>query len=308
MRSDRTDLPQHGKHATPVFLASIIAQPAGAGWRPRRIAWIGATICLVVLGGPSALADEAPDLLADPLMLSLGTFILDTDTRVRLDGDDGLGTQIDWEEDIGSGEATRIRFDGTWRFTERNKLRALWFSNSVSRSTRLEEDISWGDVVYPASVEVGTDFEFDVFELAYERSLLLRDRYELSGTIGLHYTELTLAIEGEGTIDGESVAGRVRESGSVNAPLPVIGLRGLWRLTGPFWLDASAQFFYLSIDDYQGSLQDYRVAALWQPRRWMGIGIGYSQFTFDVDVEKEGFNGSLDWTYRGPLVFYSASF
>jgi len=125
---------------------------------------------------------------------------------------------------------------------------------------------------------------------------------------GLHYTELTLAIEGEGTIDGESVAGRVRGSGSVNAPLPVIGVRGLWRLTGAFWLDASAQSFYLSIDDHRGSLQDYRVAALWQPRRWIGIGIGYSQFTFDVDVEKEGFNGSLDSTYRGPLVFYSASF
>lgn len=39
-----------------------------------------------------------------------------------------------------------------------------------------------------------------------------------------------------------------------------------------------------------------------------GIGIGYSQFTIDVDVAKEGFKGSLDWTYRGPLVFYCASF
>lgn len=29
--------------------------------------------------------------------------------------------------------------------------------------------------------------------------------------------------------------------------------------------------------------------------------------TPDIYVDKEGFNGSLDWTQRGPIVFYSAS-
>ena len=28
----------------------------------------------------------------------------------------------------------------------------------------------------------------------------------------------------------------------------------------------------------------------------------------DVDVEKNSFDGSLDWTYEGPMIFYSASF
>jgi hypothetical protein len=28
----------------------------------------------------------------------------------------------------------------------------------------------------------------------------------------------------------------------------------------------------------------------------------------DVDVEKDRFDGSLDWTYSGPMLFYSASF
>ena len=46
----------------------------------------------------------------------------------------------------------------------------------------------------------------------------------------------------------------------------------------------------------------------WQPKPWVGVGIGYNSFKVDVDVEKDRFNGSLDWTYNGPMIFYSASF
>ena len=95
---------------------------------------------------------------------------------------------------------------------------------------------------------------------------------------------------------------------SVAAPLPVIGLRGIWDLSNDFWLDVTAQYFALSIDDIDGSLQDYRVLVTWQPRKWLGVGLGYNRFTLDVDVDKDDFNGSLDWTYSGPMIFYSASF
>ena len=40
----------------------------------------------------------------------------------------------------------------------------------------------------------------------------------------------------------------------------------------------------------------------------VGVGVGYERFTVDVDVDKDSFNGSLDWTYDGPMIFYNASF
>jgi hypothetical protein len=64
----------------------------------------------------------------------------------------------------------------------------------------------------------------------------------------------------------------------------------------------------LSIDEYDGNLQDYRVLAMWQPNKWLGLGVGYNQFTVDVDVEKDSFNGSLDWEYSGPMAYYSVVF
>ena len=88
----------------------------------------------------------------------------------------------------------------------------------------------------------------------------------------------------------------------------MIGLRGLWQLPHNFWIDAQAQFFALSIDEYDGSLQDYKVTVNWQPKKWLGIGLGYNRFEVDVDVDADKFNGSLDWTYEGPMLSYTAVF
>jgi hypothetical protein len=38
------------------------------------------------------------------------------------------------------------------------------------------------------------------------------------------------------------------------------------------------------------------------------VGLGYNQFSVDVDVDGDKFNGSLDWKYRGPMLSYSAVF
>ena len=104
-----------------------------------RAAWAGAAVLL--LATPVAMAGESPNVLEDPWQLSLGGFVVDTDTNVRLDGDTGAGTDVNWEETFGSGDVTRFRIDGHWRFAERHKARFMWFSSSRSKSETIEEDI-----------------------------------------------------------------------------------------------------------------------------------------------------------------------
>jgi hypothetical protein len=53
---------------------------------------------------------------------------------------------------------------------------------------------------------------------------------------------------------------------------------------------------------------NYRAAVVWQPKKWVGIGLGYDSFNVDVDIDKDSFHGSLDWTYEGPQLFYNVSF
>jgi hypothetical protein len=272
-------------------------------------AWFaGLFAAVMTMAAPAALADESPNVLEDPWQLSLGTFIVNTDTEVSLDGGTQDGTDIDWENTFGSGDVTRFRVDGQWRFAERHKARFMWFSASRSKSTTLDEEIDWGDETFPVNIKVNAEFNFDIYELAYEYAFLRRDTYELNGTIGLHYTELSLSLAAKASASGGTLEGDIKEEGSVGAPLPVIGVRGLWRLPHQFWIDAQAQFFAISIDEYDGNIQDYKVMVNWQPKKWLGLGIGYNRFSVDVDVDSGKFNGSLDWTYSGPMLSYSAVF
>jgi hypothetical protein len=90
--------------------------------------------------------------------------------------------------------------------------------------------------------------------------------------------------------------------------LPVLGLRGTWLLSHTFSIDASGQFFALTYGDFDGNLQDYRIPLNWQPKSWLGLGIGYDRFSFNVNVDSSNFRGKMDWSYQGPMIFYSTSF
>ena len=280
-----------------------ITASQGVACRPAAAIILGS-----LLAAPAALADDAPNVLTDAFQLSLGSFIVSTDTEVRLDGDAGEGTNVRWEEEFGRGDVTRFRIDGQWRFADRHKARFLWFNSSRSDSTTLEEEIEWGGEIYPVDAKVRSQFDFDVYELAYEYAFLRRETYELSGTIGLHYTDLSLELAAKASTSNGTLTADIREKASVGAPLPVIGLRGVWNLPYNLWLDAFAQYFALSLDEYDGSLTDYKIMLTWQPKKWVGLGIGYNQFSVDVDVDKTDFRGSLDWSYKGPMIQYSVVF
>lgn len=272
----------------------------------RSLSSIAACACL--LNAVPALA-EGPDSLGEPFHLTLGTFLVNSDTEVRLDGETGIGTPVDFDRTFGDeGDQTRFRLDGSWRFAERHKVRAMVFSTSRSDSRVFDREIEWEDEVFPVGAEVKGEVDFAVYQVAYEYVFLRRETWELGASIGVHYTtfetKLSATVEtSEGTGSGTRTA-----DADLNAPLPVIGLHGTWGVGHDLWLDATAQFFSLSIDEYSGSLQDYRIGLVWQPKSWAGIGIGYNRFTVDADVDTSSFKGALDWSYEGPIIYYSVMF
>ena len=248
-------------------------------------------------------------MLEDTFHIALGTFIVNTDTTLRLDGEAGeQGTEIDWEKNFGEGDVYRFRLDGYWRFAERHKLRALVFSSSRSGSRTFDEDITWDGETFPASATIEGKFKFSIYELAYEYAFMRRESYELAASFGVHYTDYEASLGATVTGSGGAANRRIERGGNIGAPLPVVGLRGTWLLSQTFSIDASGQFFALTYGDIDGNVQDYRVLLNWQPKRWVGLGIGYDHFSFDVDVDSSNFRGKMDWAYHGPMIFYSVSF
>ena len=261
-----------------------------------------------LLASAGALAEGAPNVLNDPFQITLGTFALNNDTEVRLDGDTSQGTPIDWERTIGDDDATRFRVDGYWRFADRHKLRFLWFNFSRDGSREADREIDWGGETIPVGTRVEGETGFDVYAVSYEYAFLRRETWELAANIGVHYADLSWRLAAQVDVPNDDNDRSVDREASLGAPLPVIGLHGTWQLPYQISIDASALFFSLSIDEYDGSLQNYRIGVTWQPRKWLGVGVGYDQFSVDADVDKGSFKGSLDWTYKGPMIYYSVVF
>lgn len=265
---------------------------------------LGSCAAALLLASPSALADEAPNLLTDTWQASIGAYVISSAPTVELNGKTTEGGKVNFDRAIGGGDAFRARLDGQWRFADRHKARFSAFGFNRSKSKTIAEEIEWGDEVYPINARINFDHSFWVVEGVYDYSFVRRENYEIGASIGLHWTSFEASLKLKAT---QGTAERKTDA-SVDLPLPVIGLRGLWNLSHNFWLDAQAQYFSMSFDEYDGNLQDYRVFVRWQPNNWVGLGVGYNRFTVDMDVEKDSFDGSLDWNYSGPVVFYSVAF
>jgi hypothetical protein len=240
--------------------------------------------------------------------VSLGAFFLDTDTTMRVDGETGRGTAIDFGDDLGFRDEDRFRVDGFWRFAERHKIRFMYFRNVLDAGRTIQRDIEFRDVVYPLNVRVDAEFETEIIEAAYEYAFMRREDFELSATLGLHLIRFSLAVAGEGTPESGVGSRYVRSEARGDGPLPVIGIRSLWNVGGNWYIDAHAQFLALSVDEYEGHVSDYKVALMWQPLRHIGVGVAYNDFRTRLDADANRFEGQLRFEYAGPLAFVTFAF
>jgi len=112
--------------------------------------------------------------------------------------------------------------------------------------------------------------------------------YELVASPGLHMLEAGFGLAA--TVDGPGGGGAVSldETADSKAPLPIIGLRGLWRLSDKVYLGAQARFFSAEIDSCSGTLTDLKAQIVWQFTPRIGAGIGYNDFRLAMDELEDG--------------------
>lgn len=279
--------------------------PPDAGTRIGKTMLVG----VLLVAATSAAVAEENTLLEQRAQVALGTFINASTLDIRVDGEAGeAGTTVDWESTFGDQDDTRARVDAVWRVTNRHYLRFMYTDYSRSRSSTLEDDITWQGEVIPAGATATGRLAFEIYELAYEYAFMKSSGFELAGSLGLHYTSFDASLKADVELDGGQGPVNLGGTAKVNAPLPVIGARTLWRFRENLYLDLLGQAFYLSIDDFDGTILNGRGALIWQPRALLGLGVAYDWFRVDVDVDRTNFAGSMDWTYSGPQVFFNVSF
>ncbi len=98
-----------------------------------------------------------------------------------------------------------------------------------------------------------------------------------------------------------------RTAGS-NIPLPVLGLNGTYHLGSNFWLEAHAQYFYIDLGSFDGSIFDARVAINYRIKKNFGIGIGYNVLIIKANKQNPDFTGRFKLDFDGVQAFASLFF
>ena len=239
------------------------------------------------------------DALDDRFSLSLGGYLVTTNTTVRVDGTAERGTPVNLEHDLGIENKHSFRVDGYWRFLPRQKIRVMFFDENRSTTHTISRDIVWNDYTFAVNTTINVRFDTVVAELAYEYAFWRGEHYELAGTAGIHELSFRTTLSAVGTTLNASVTQRA----DVNGPLPVIGLHYLWQFTPQLNFDALVEVFGLKFEQYSGNYQDYQATINYMPWKNFGIGVGWNSFVSDLNVDAGAFNGNLRWKYGGVRLY-----
>ena len=129
--------------------------------------------------------------------------------------------------------------------------------------------------------------------------------------LGLHVAELEfdLLAEVSGSIGGSGGSVVIgTETGDLTAPLPNVVLTGGMMIGENVYLNATAGYFTLEYDIYDGEVISFRASAEWRPRKRFGIGVGYQHVAIHVDVDKTRKKEQYDLELYGPVLFVSVGF
>ncbi len=233
---------------------------------------------------------------------SLGAFFADQDMKTKFEANFGdIDEPVDLEDDLGLQDSQSVfRLAAYYDFNERHRLDFDVFDLSQSATATLLVDIEWGDTVFPIDTEISTGLDLTIYKVAYTYQLLRREKYRLGVIGGLYVADIALDIN---VLESDQ-----REGGDVTAPLPVFGLRGEYFISDRWRASASAEWFGLTLDNYEGSLHDFMLGIDYRFGDHAAVGLGFNIVEIDVDATEEGLRADLLWQYSGLIGYLRFSF
>ena len=252
---------------------------------------------------PAQAAEGVPShpALNDRFYFALGAYWPETTTSLQVNSARlGVGANIDFENALGlSNDKAVSNFIARWRFGRRWRLEAEYFELNRGGSRSLERDIQFGDLVFPVSAQVTSQFDLADLRVSLDYSFFKTLDKEVGVGLGLHAVAYDASLSA-------NLVGTQQED--VAAPLPVLTLYGQFALTERWAVAARVSRLSLSYDKYDGSLTALEIDVLYQPFRHVGFGIGERSLDIKLDVTDGNRQRRFKQALEGPLFFMNVSF
>ena len=248
------------------------------------------SLVIPALLAAARLAAQSPQAhLYDRLQVSASASAVILNSNIRVDGSNGMGTDIDAEDDLGlSTNKIEPRFAVRWRPGHRHEFEVGYQFARRSSTRMLDRDITFGDSTYHVGADVGTKLNSDQAFFVYRFAFLAKPRTQVGLSVGLGALFLNAAIDALGS--GGAV--QYSQSQDVTGPVGSIGLYGRF-LSGDRWSwEAEARYVRVSIDRFDARVGEGGGAiryAAWSHVTFEG---GYGLTAIKVDIAPTTSSGS----------------
>lgn len=252
------------------------------------------------------------------LDIRAGYMRANNDTNIELSGPRNRGS-IDIEDVLDLDEDTNsARLGLAWRFKDRHELSIDLYQvhrdgTNEARSS-FEYTTSRGDFVeVEAGAKFTTEINFDIYDVTYGYSFIINDRHHLAASVGLYWMDMEVGLDasagGKIKVNGEELPGEVEVSSrsDISAPMPLMGGLYEFAVTPSWTVTARARYFGITVDPYSGSILNVGLSTTYS-FDYLYFGAGYTWVDINVEIDKDSWNGGLDWQLNGPHLFIGARF
>jgi hypothetical protein len=212
----------------------------------------------------------------------------------------GLGTFIDFEDDVGLDEQNPIgQLMFRMRLSERFRLEAEYFKLDRDNEKQVSRTIDWGDLNIPIDAVARGSFDVEDARIGVGYSFFQRKDKEVGVGLGAH----VMSMEAKFTTRNFG-----SEGASQSAPLPVVTFYARIALTDRWLLSVRVDRLSLDVGDTDGSIFSSGTDFVYQPWRHFNIGIGYRDINMEVTSTSEDWRGKAQIRQSGPLLFFGSTF
>jgi hypothetical protein len=265
--------------------------------------------CCAVGLWPAVSAAQLPDwapppkprVVEDRFRVEALLFGAGYDTKLRIDPSlTQQGTDLDAEDDLALDDSELlVQGEITLLPGKRHLVRLSGLSGRRSAQTTLKRNILFDDEQYFVNERVDSKLNLTMVGLTYGYRFIARERGELAATFGILVTE----VEANAVVRSRVI----REDESGIAPLPLLGLEGRFDFTQRWSVEGRLQYLTADVEEVDGEILDVRAALTWRHNPYLVYGLGYRQFSIEIDSRDEGTPGRVDASISGPFLFVRAS-
>ena len=221
------------------------------------------------------------------LQIDTGYFHLSADTVLRLNGPNGGGGDVNFENDLGiNPKVSTFWVDGTWHLGRRHQLKLSYTRVHRDRADyTLQRGFSWGGDDYSVGLSASTSTGADLLGGYYRFAIVKNDRFEIGPAVGFGYLWLNAGVSATGTVSGPGggQSQTLDRSASIGSVTGAVGGYAQGWLTKR--LTAQADFLYIKVkpENAEAAVTDWRLAADYYFFRNAGLGVQYKYYKYRYD-------------------------